>query len=78
MITGDQVRAAKAFLRWSGTELAQRSGVILSTIRRVESYSGVPELQSVKTLQAIRAAFERAGIEFIGSPDDGPGIRLKA
>lgn len=26
----------------------------------------------------IRAALEAAGIEFVGTPDDGPGIRLRA
>ena len=63
-------------LRWSGEELAIRAGVSLSTIRRVESYSGIPEMQSVKTLIAIRSTLEAAGIEFIGTPDNNPGVRL--
>ena len=29
-----------------------------------------------KTLEAIEKAFEKAGIKFIGTPDDGPGVRL--
>lgn len=63
-------------LRWSGEELAFRAGVSLSTVRRVEAADGVPEGQNLKTLIAITKAFEDAGIEFIGRPDDAPGVRL--
>jgi transcriptional regulator with XRE-family HTH domain len=72
-----QVRAAKSMLRWSGDELAKRSGLSLSTIRRVESAEGIPDAQTVKTLVAIKEAFEAAGIEFIGTPEDGPGVILR-
>lgn len=37
---------------------------------------GVPTGQ-VRTLLAIKAALEAAGVEFIGNPDDRPGVRLK-
>ena len=76
-ITSGQIRAAKAMLRWSGEELSSRSGVSLSTVRRVESASGVPEVQSIRTVLAIKKALEEAGIEFIGTPEDGPGVRLR-
>lgn len=77
MISSSQVRAAKALLRWSGEELANRSGISLSTIRRVEGADGIPEAQNIKTIMAIKKALEDAGVEFIGTPDDGPGVRLK-
>ena len=77
MISSSQVRAAKALLRWSGEELANRSGISLSTIRRVEGANGIPEAQNIKTIMAIKKALEDAGVEFIGSPDDRPGVRLK-
>lgn len=77
MISSDQIRAAKAILRWSGEELAQRAGVSLSTIRRVESSVGVPETQNMKTLVSIKKALEEGGVEFIGTPEDRPGVRLK-
>ena len=77
MISSDQIRAAKAILRWSGEELAQRAGVSLSTIRRVESSIGVPETQNMKTLVSIKRALEEGGVEFIGTPDNRPGVRLK-
>lgn len=77
MISSSQIRAAKALLRWSGEDLASKAGVSLSTIRRVEASEGVPEGQNMKTLVAIKRALEGAGVEFIGSPDDRPGVRLK-
>ena len=76
IIASCQVRAAKSMLRWSGSDLAKRSGLSLSTIRRVEAADVVPDAQTVKTLLAIRKAFEDAGIEFVGTPDDRPGVRL--
>lgn len=39
--------------------------------------SGVPT-GNVRTLMAIKTAFETAGIEFLGKPEDGAGVRFKA
>jgi transcriptional regulator with XRE-family HTH domain len=77
MITGAQVRAAKALLNWSGSVLAERADIAISTIRRIESIDGVLPSASARVLQAIQAALEDAGVEFIGTPDDRPGVRLK-
>jgi transcriptional regulator with XRE-family HTH domain len=76
MITGAQVRAGKALLDWSGTDLAERAGVAISTIRRVEACDGLLQSASVKVLQALKNALETGGIEFIGTPEDRPGVRL--
>jgi transcriptional regulator with XRE-family HTH domain len=77
MITGSQVRAAKSLIRWSGSDLADQAGVSLSSIRRIEAFDGVPDSASVKVLHSIQQAFEDAGIEFIGTPEEGPGVRLR-
>jgi transcriptional regulator with XRE-family HTH domain len=77
MITGAQVRAAKALIGWSGNDLAKKADVGLSTIRRIEGCDGLLEEASIKTLQAIQKALELGGVEFIGSPEEGPGVRLK-
>ena len=76
MITSDQIRAARALLRWSGKDLAERTGLGFSTLMRLEVLEGVPSAQA-KTLEAIQKAFEEAGVEFIGTPEDGPGVRLR-
>jgi hypothetical protein len=47
-----------------------------ATIQRIEVMEGVPS-GNIKTLSAIQAALEAAGIEFVGSPNDSPGVRLR-
>ena len=76
MITSDQIRAARALLKWSGKDLAEKSGVGFSTIMKMESEPGVPN-SNFKTFEAIRKAFEEAGVEFTGSPDAQAGVRWK-
>lgn len=76
LITTSQIRAARALIRWSATELAIKSGIGVSTIKRLEVMDGVPAI-NISTMVAIQATLESAGIEFIGSPDDRPGVRLK-
>ncbi len=77
-ITSGQIRAAKAMIRWSGEDLARAAGVSLSSIRRIEAASGIPKAQNMRTVLAIRAALEAAGVDFIGSPDDRPGVRINS
>ena len=76
MISTEQIRAARALLRWTAQNLADVSGVGVATIRRIELMDGVPSGQ-VRTIEALRGALEDAGVEFIGSPNDCPGVRLK-
>lgn len=76
MITSDQIRAARALLRWSGKDLAKKTGLGFSTLMRLEVLEGVPSAQA-KTLETIQKAFEKAGIEFIGTPESGAGVRWK-
>ena len=76
LITSAQIRAARGLLDWSRRELAEKSGVGFSSLLRLESAEGIPN-SHVKTLEALKLAFESAGIEFIGSPTDGPGVRLR-
>ena len=75
MITSAQIRAARGMLDWSRKDLAQASGLSFASMMRLESFNCIPS-SNFKTHEAIRLAFERAGIEFIGSPEDGPGVRL--
>jgi transcriptional regulator with XRE-family HTH domain len=76
LITSDQIRAARALLRWSGRDLAEKTGLGFSTLMRLEVLDGVPSAQA-KTLETIQRAFEKAGIEFIGNPESGAGVRWK-
>lgn len=77
MITSDQIRAARALLRWSGKDLAEKSGIGFSTLMKMESDPGVPN-SNFKTFNALKKAFEEAGVEFTGSPDSQAGVRWRA
>jgi transcriptional regulator with XRE-family HTH domain len=76
IIVPAQIRAARAMLEWSQDDLAERSGVSLSTVRDVEG-----QRRPLDTLAAvdIHRALEEAGIIFIpGATVAGPGVRLIA
>lgn len=76
MITSAQIRGARGLLNWSRKELAEHSGVSFASMMRLESFEGVPS-SNFKTLEAIKSAFEAAGIEFIGTPEQGAGVRWR-
>lgn len=76
MITSCQIRAARALINKSARELAEISGVGVATIRRMELALGVPS-SNAQTLELVRKTLENEGVEFIGSPDDRPGVRLR-
>ena len=76
MITSAQIRAARGMLDWSRKDLAQHSGVSFASMMRLESFDGVPA-SNFKTIEAVMKAFQSAGIEFIGTPEQGAGVRWK-
>ncbi len=57
-------------------ELSDLSNVSVPTIQRLERQAGVISSQPRTLLDLVRT-FEEAGVEFIGTPDDRPGVRLK-
>lgn len=78
MLTGAQIRGARGMLNWSAPDLAARSGVSVPTIRRLEKESGSTANAYERTLLDLKRAFEEAGVEFIGSPQSGAGVRFKS
>jgi transcriptional regulator with XRE-family HTH domain len=76
LITSEQIRAARALIKWSADDLAEASGVGVATIRRFESAVGLPSGQ-IRIHDMIMKTLEAAGVEFIGSSEDRPGVRLK-
>lgn len=74
-ITGAQMRAARALVRWSAKDLAKAASVGVATVRRAESEDGIPPT-TLANRNAIRGALEAAGIEFISENGGGPGVRL--
>ena len=75
MVTGEQIKMARAALGWSIEKLAEASSVGVRTINRMEAQSGFPNATQAN-LRLIRSTLEEAGIEFIGDAAEGPGVRL--
>lgn len=75
-ITSEQVRAARALLRWEQRDLAEASGVSLPSVKRLETQPGLLAAQE-RTIAELRKAIEKAGIEFIAENGGGAGVRLK-
>jgi ribosome-binding protein aMBF1 (putative translation factor) len=76
VLYGAQVRAARALLRWSSEELAQRAKLGTATIKRAEAHDG-PVTSTTANIQAMRDAFEKAGLEFIPENGGGAGVRFR-
>lgn len=80
MITGPQMRAARALLGIDQKTLADLSGLSVPTIQRMEASTGTVR-GVVNSLTKVVTALERAGVELIAegsaSTADGRGVRLK-
>ncbi|MBG0797542.1 helix-turn-helix transcriptional regulator [Methylocystis sp. L43] len=65
---------ARAALNWSLADLAGAAGIHRNTVSNFETgkYAG-----SEEALAAIRAALEKAGVEFIEENGGGLGVRLR-
>jgi transcriptional regulator with XRE-family HTH domain len=64
MPTIEQIRAARALLGWSQHDLAEKADLSQTGIARIENGTNQP---NTKTIEKIKAAFDIADIEFIGS-----------
>jgi transcriptional regulator with XRE-family HTH domain len=77
IFTGAQVRMARAFLKWSIADLAEQSGVGISTIQRIETEDGFPSARG-GNIDAVYKALSAAGITFLPENEKGVGVRGKA
>jgi transcriptional regulator with XRE-family HTH domain len=71
MLSAEQVRGGRAMLRMTVAQLASKAGVAPNTVVRLENGDGV----NMRTMKAIQAALEAAGVEFTNG--DAPGVRLR-
>ena len=71
MITGAQLRMARAALKLGVRDVAAAAKVSPATVTRIES----DQPANASTLAAIRTALEAAGVEFTNG--DAPGVRLR-
>lgn len=70
------MRAIDAVLGWSQEDFAHHSSISEPTIARRESIDG-PTAGRPKTVETIKSALERAGVEFIDENGGGPCVRLR-
>ena len=75
MLTVGQLKMARSALGWSIQLLAEKSFVSVRTIKRIES-EGMIHKVTPANMKLLRDTLEAAGIEFIGEPGEGPGVRL--
>ena len=83
-VTGAQIRAARAFLKWTAAELAKAAGVGVSTVQEIEKFDGEPRIESNlrwrsaardEAIEKIERALVDAGITFLPANAQGSGIR---
>ncbi|MBI3441721.1 MAG: helix-turn-helix transcriptional regulator [Proteobacteria bacterium] len=70
MITPEQIKAARALLKWKQSDLATASGLSLPSINNIERAIGSPR---VDTMAALQTALENGGIQFTS----GRGVCLR-
>ncbi|PYC47268.1 transcriptional regulator [Litorivita pollutaquae] len=63
---------ARAALRWSVRDLADKSGITANTISRIENGSDT----RTSTIESIRKALEAGGVIFVPENGAGVGVRL--
>ncbi|TBD15702.1 XRE family transcriptional regulator [Rhizobium ruizarguesonis] len=79
MLQANQIRAARALLNWSQSELVEKTGLSLTTVRRMEDEKIGPERSSAGNVSTVTTVLEEAGILFLAageSTEGGPGVRV--
>ena len=75
IVSTHQIKAARMLLAWDQIELARRASMGVATLRRIEAQQG-NATAGPGSVAKIVSALESAGIEFLGTPDVMPGVRL--
>ena len=73
-ISGLQIKGARAMLRWTAQDLADKTTLGIMTIRRAEAVDGPVRLTAANA-ETIARTLEKAGIELLDG--DTPGVRLR-
>ncbi len=76
MISSRQIKAARMLLGWKGQDLADKSGVGITTLRRYETQDGIPNANKF-FIKSIKTCLEEAGKIFSGDPLTDPGVKLR-
>ena len=74
LITGNQLKAARALAGVDQHELADSAGINVNTIRNMEARGAEPITSSAVTVRKVQLALAARGIEFLNHAH--PGVRL--
>jgi transcriptional regulator with XRE-family HTH domain len=74
MVNVFQIRAARAWIGLSQEELAGDAGITRRTLIRLENSE---EPGSERTMEKLRVALEKRGIEFLFEGPQGVGVRYR-
>jgi transcriptional regulator with XRE-family HTH domain len=72
MVNPFQIRAARAWIGLSQQQLADEARIAARTLMRIENSE---EPGSDRTMEKLRVALERRGIEFLFEGPQGVGVR---
>jgi len=75
LFSPSQIRAARALVGWSQSDVAAAAGLSIPTVKRAEADDGIRV--SEDALVAIASALKKAGVEFIAENGGGVGVRLR-
>jgi transcriptional regulator with XRE-family HTH domain len=75
LLTGNQLKAARALADLTQAQLAAAAVVDVTTISAMESRKAATLRSGLDTIRAIMTALVAAGVELLAQ---GPGVRLKA
>ncbi len=79
VLNANQIRAARALLNWSQTTLVERTGLSLTTIRRMEDDKIGPERSAAGNVATVSKTLVDAGVLFLDDGEEksgGPGVRI--
>jgi histidine ammonia-lyase len=76
LLTGAQLRAARALVGIGTEALAMASKVGTRTINRAESVDGIVPITAANAQRLIET-LQRRGVVFLPSNGGGPGVRLR-
>lgn len=75
-VTAEQIKAARALLKWKQDDLAKLSGISKPTVARLEKSNDFSKY-SFNTINSIIATMRSYGIEFINEDDLTRGVILR-
>jgi transcriptional regulator with XRE-family HTH domain len=75
LITGNQLKAARALAGIDQKSVAQAADVAVNTIRNMEARGPNPITSGAVTVRGVQTALESFGVEFTNGGQ--PGVRLR-